>query len=81
MRIQRSSGVSGLLERWAGEGAILRRATAGARQVEEQLDALYARRREFVLATASRVVGTVAMAAELWAASGSRRAPSPCWRR
>lgn len=70
VRIQRSSGVSGLLDRWAGDGnGMFARAALDARQIEEKLEALYAGRRRFLLAAASRVAGAIAMAVEVWAAS------------
>lgn len=70
VRIQRSSGVSGLLDRWSGgEDGLFRRASVAVRHVEGELDEIYAKPRGFALAAASRVAGTVVMAAEVWAAS------------
>lgn len=69
VRIQRSSGLSGLLDRWSGEGGLVRRATRTAREVERELELVYRERRRFAAATASRVAGTVLMAAEVWVAS------------
>jgi len=70
VRLQRSSGVSGLLDRLSDEQTSwLAQAGSTAQDVERQLDRMYAEPTRFVVAVGIRVVANVALAAEVWAAA------------
>jgi len=70
IRLQRSSGLSGILDRLSDEqSSWLAQAGSTAQDVEAQLDRIYAAPRRFIIAMVIRVVANVALAAEVWAAA------------
>jgi len=70
IRIQRSSGVSGLLERISSEQTDwLARAGATTRDVERQLEWLYGETHRLAGSVAIRVVYNLLLAAEVWVAA------------
>lgn len=70
VRLQRSSGVSSLLHRMAGETeSWLAQAGSAVADVEAQLDRMYAHPKRVILAVTVRVSANVALAAEVWAAA------------
>lgn len=70
IRLQRSSGVSGLLHQLSGEPeGWLAQAGSAVQDVEAQLDRMYARPGRIAVAVAVRVAANVALAAEVWTAA------------
>jgi putative membrane protein len=70
IRLQRSSGISKLLDRWAGnEEGFLATAKDGAVKIEKKLDKMYETPRLFIISVIVRVIGDILMAGEVWLAA------------
>lgn len=76
IRLQRSSGASKVLERWSdGEEGFMSVANDKAREIEEQLDQIYRNPQRFIISVTIRLIGDIAMAAEVWFAAWLMNTP------
>ncbi|HYW34449.1 MAG TPA: lysylphosphatidylglycerol synthase domain-containing protein [Balneolaceae bacterium] len=76
IRLQRSSGVSKVLEKWSGkDGGFLSSAREKADEIEQHLDGIYRHPRNFIISVVIRVAGDIAMASEIWFAAWLMNTP------
>jgi putative membrane protein len=76
IQIQRSPKVEKLLNKWSGnEEGFFGTLKSRAREVEKELDNIYAHPSEFILAVLIRVAGDLALTAEVWVAARLMHTP------
>jgi putative membrane protein len=75
IRLQLSSKVSELLEKWSDKIDFLSNLTGRARETEKELDSIYENPGGFITAVAIRVGGDIALTAEVWVAAQIMHTP------
>jgi len=70
IKLQRSSGISGKLEKFSGENkGFLSTSNKTARNIENQLDQIYSNPGKFLISVIIRIAFQIALAAEIWLAA------------
>jgi putative membrane protein len=76
IRLQRSPKVEKLLNKWSGnKGGFFGTLKSRAREVEKELDNIYAHPHAFIMAILIRVAGDLALTAEVWVAARLMHTP------